>query len=55
MTDDEIRAEIARQIHDALALVAAALRHEAAQPGGPVARITLDRTATAVENVVKAE
>ena len=52
MTDDEIRVEIANQIHDALALVVVALRSEAAQPGGPVARITLGRTAVAIENVV---
>ena len=52
MTDDEIRAEIARQFQDTLVLVVAALRAEAAQRGGPVARISLGRAADAVQAVV---
>jgi len=40
MTDEEIRAEIAQQIHDKLALLATKL-HEASQEHGPVISKTL--------------
>ena len=52
MSDEEIRAEIARQVPKTLVQLANALRSEAAQPGGPVARITLGRAADAIQKLV---
>jgi hypothetical protein len=51
MTDDEIRAEVARQLRDTLALLVAALRDQAKQ-GSPASRIILGRAADAVQNVL---
>lgn len=51
MTDDEIRAEINKQIHDTLGLLIAALREQATH-GGPPSRIILGRAADAVQKVV---
>ena len=44
MTDDEIRAEISKQIHETLARLAARLR-ETAQNHGPVIAKALELTA----------
>ena len=52
MKKDKIQAEITKQIQATLELLAAALRAEAAKPGGPVARITLGRVADAVQAVL---
>jgi hypothetical protein len=48
MTDDDIRAEIAKQIHDTFALLATKLRAEA-QNHGPVIGKCLDLTADEIE------
>ena len=48
MTDDQIRAEVARQIHDTLALLAARLR-AAAKGHGPVIAKALNQTAKEIE------
>jgi hypothetical protein len=48
MTDAEIQAEIAKQIREKLALLAAKLR-ESAQHHGPVIRKTLNQVADDVE------
>ena len=48
MTDDEIRAEITRQIYDTLGLLIAAIQDQARQ-GGPPSRIILRRAADAVQ------
>jgi hypothetical protein len=52
MKKEKVQTEIAKQIQATLVLLAAALRAEAAKPGGPVARITLGRAADAVQAVV---
>jgi hypothetical protein len=54
MTDDEIRAEIAKQIHDTLVLLVAALRDQATH-GAPVSKKTLGRAADAVQNVMNGQ
>jgi glucose-6-phosphate-specific signal transduction histidine kinase len=51
MTDDEVRAEITKQIHDTLGLLIAALRDQATH-GAPPSRIILGRAADAVQKVV---
>ena len=48
MTDEEIRAEIAKQIHDTFALLATKLRAEA-QNHGPVVGKCLNETANQIE------
>jgi len=48
MTDDEIRAEIAKQIHDTFALLATKLRVRA-QDHGPVIGKCLSLTADEIE------
>ena len=50
MTDDDIRAEIAIQIHDKFALLAAKLRVKA-QDHGPVIGKCLNLTADAIESL----
>jgi hypothetical protein len=52
MTDQEIRAEIARQVREALSHVAESLRNESGGPGGPPANKALARAANAVQAVV---
>lgn len=49
MTDAEIQAEVAKQIREKLALLAAKLR-ESAQHHGPVIRKTLNQVADDVEH-----
>ena len=48
MTDDEIRAEIAKQIHNTFALLATKLR-DRAQPHGPVIAKTLNQVADEID------
>jgi hypothetical protein len=50
MTDDDIRAEIAKQIHDTLALLATKLRNKA-QDHGPVIAKALNLTADEIETL----
>jgi hypothetical protein len=50
MTDDEIRVEIAKQVHDTLALLAARLRAKA-QDHGPVIAKALSLIADEVETL----
>jgi hypothetical protein len=50
MTDDEIRAEIAKQIHDKFALVATNLR-ETAKHHGPVTKKVLNLTADELDRI----
>lgn len=52
MTDVQIRAEIAIQIHDNLVLIVAAIRSETEESGGPVADKALERVAKALQTVV---
>jgi hypothetical protein len=52
MTDDEIRAEISKQIHDTLVRLVAALQ-EQAKHGAPPSRKALGRVADAVQKVVE--
>ena len=52
MTDVEIRAEIAKQIHDNLVLIVAAIRSETEESGGPVAVKALERVAKALQTIV---
>ena len=48
MTDDEIRAEIAKQIHNSLVLLATKLR-DRAQHNGPVIAKTLNQVADEID------
>jgi len=50
MTDDDIRAEISKQIHDTLALLGAKLR-ATAQNHGPVIAKALNLTADEIEKL----
>lgn len=50
MTDDEIRAEIARQVHDAFALLATKLL-ERAQHNGPVIATARNLTADEMDHL----
>ena len=50
MTDDEIRAEIAKQIHDTLAILATKLRAMAEQHG-PVIEKALKLTADEIDQL----
>jgi hypothetical protein len=50
MTDDEIRAEIERQIHNTLALLAAKLRERAQHNGPPIAKV-LNLTADEIDQL----
>ncbi len=50
MTDDEVRAEIAKQIHEKLAEMAAKL-HEASEEHGPVISKTLTIVADEIDRV----
>ncbi len=50
MTDDDIRAEIAKQIHDKLALLATKLRAKAQDHGPPIAKV-LKSTAEVIETL----
>ncbi|MGI8743123.1 MAG: hypothetical protein ACR2NN_11250 [Bryobacteraceae bacterium] len=50
MTDDEIRAEMAKQIHNTLVLLAAKLR-ERAQQHGPVVAKALNLTAGEIDQL----
>jgi hypothetical protein len=52
MNDDEIRAEVARQIRDAFATVAAQLR-EKAKTHGPVVGKALRETADEIDQVAR--
>ena len=54
MTDDEIRAEITKQINDTLVLLVAALRDQATH-GAPMSKKALGRAADAVQNVVNGQ
>jgi len=51
MTDDEIRAEIARQVQQALAQLAVAIRARC-EKGGPVSRKAINSIADAVHEVL---
>jgi hypothetical protein len=50
MTDEDIRAEIAKQIHDTLAVLATKLRAQA-QNHGPVIAKALNLTADEIETL----
>jgi hypothetical protein len=50
MTDDQIRAEITKQIHNTLALLATKLR-DRAQDHGPVVAKALNLTADEIEQL----